>query len=133
MGPALRVMLADDTLFFRTALSGILEESGWEVLQAADGREALECAQRELPGLDLVILDVEMPEKSGIEVLREIRQTDDGATVAAVILSGNQFSSEEQQVLEGLGVRMILEKSVPLPELASQLIELVAASRRKIR
>lgn len=133
MGTALRVMLADDTLFFRTALSGILEESGWEVLQAADGREALECAQRELPGLDLVILDVEMPEKSGIEVLREIRQTDDGATVAAVILSGNQFSSEEQQVLEGLGVRMILEKSVPLPELASQLIELVAASRRKIR
>ena len=120
-----RVMLADDTLFFRKALSGALEEAGWEVLQAADGQEALECAQRELPRLDLLLLDVEMPEMSGIEVLKKVRQTDTGGSVAAVILSGNEFSPEDQKMLEGLGVRLVLEKSVPLPKLAAQLIELL--------
>ena len=47
---------------------------------------------------------------------------------AAVILSGNQFSSEEQRMLEDLGVRLILEKSVPLPELAAQLVKFMRGS-----
>ena len=51
-----KVLLADDTLFFRTALSEILEGEGCQVLQAEDGRAALEQAQAELASLDLLII-----------------------------------------------------------------------------
>ena len=66
------ILLADDD----TELSGLLKEyfetEGFEVRLADDGRSALDEARK--PGLDLVVLDVMMPEMNGMDVLREIRK-----------------------------------------------------------
>jgi CheY-like chemotaxis protein len=120
-----RVLLADDTLFFRTALSEILEAEGWEVLQAADGRAALERARQELSSLDLLILDVEMPEMDGLDVLEQVRQAETSDPVTAVVLSGNRFTAEQQERLRTLDAREVLQKSVPLPQLAQQIVLLL--------
>ncbi len=120
-----KVLLADDTLFFRTALSEILEAEGCQVLQAEDGRAALEQAQAELASLDLLILDVEMPEMDGFEVLSRVREAETADPVKAVVLSGVEFTAAQQELVRTLGVGEVLQKSVPLPELAGRIVRLL--------
>ena len=120
-----KILLADDTRFFRKALSEMLEAEGCQVLQAEDGRAALEQVQAELASLDLVILDVEMPEMDGLEVLSRVRASQASASVPAVILSGKEFTPEQQEKLRVLGVGQVLQKSVPLPELAARIVQLL--------
>ncbi len=68
-----RVLIADDVAFFRVALRDILTKGGYEVVgEAANGTEALEKTKAMTP--DIVILDVVMPVKNGLEALREIKE-----------------------------------------------------------
>lgn len=68
---AKRVLIADDTAFFRMALKDILTRGGYEVVgEAENGAEAAELAKTLRP--DIVILDVVMPVKNGIEAAKEI-------------------------------------------------------------
>ncbi len=120
-----KVLLADDTLFFRTALSEILEGEGCEVLQAADGRAALQQAQAELASLDLIILDVQMPEMDGLEVLSRVREAETADPVKALVLSGVEFTPEQKEKLRTLGAGEVLQKSMPLPELAGRIVQLL--------
>ncbi len=120
-----KVLLADDTLFFRTALSEILEGEGCQVLQAEDGRAALEQAQAELASLDLLILDVEMPEMDGFEVLSRVREAETAAPVKALMLSGAEFTPEQEKKLRTLGAGEVLHKWVPLRELAGRIVRLL--------
>jgi NarL family two-component system response regulator LiaR len=67
-----RVLVADDHSLFRDGLVSLLEAGGFEVVgQFGDGRAAVEAALRLRP--DLVLLDITMPEWTGIEALRQIR------------------------------------------------------------
>jgi two-component system chemotaxis response regulator CheY len=68
-----RALVVDDSRAMRMILSRTLAQSGFEVLQAANGREALEIMDREGSSIGLVLLDWNMPEVSGIEVLETIR------------------------------------------------------------
>lgn len=70
-----RILVVDDESKLRAMLRMILENRGYEVLEAADGREAVIQAMNAKP--DLVILDVMMPVMDGIDCCREIRQFSD--------------------------------------------------------
>ncbi|MBI5826316.1 MAG: response regulator [Deltaproteobacteria bacterium] len=66
-----KVLIADDTAFFRAVIKEILEKGGFEVVgEAVNGAEAVDKARSLLP--DIVILDVVMPEKNGLDAAREI-------------------------------------------------------------
>ncbi|OPX19401.1 MAG: two-component system response regulator [Desulfobacca sp. 4484_104] len=67
-----KILVADDEMSIRLLYSEELKDEGYEVLTAADGREALDIVEKN--PLDLVILDIKMPEMSGIEVLRQIKE-----------------------------------------------------------
>lgn len=73
------ILLADDSLTIRTMVSSRLERSGYDIELATNGSEALELAARLEP--DMYILDVMMPEKTGLEVVRELRAQGDMAPV----------------------------------------------------
>ncbi len=66
-----KILVADDEMSIRLFYSEELKEEGYEVYLAANGREALEIVEK-IP-LDLVILDIKMPEMDGIEALRRIK------------------------------------------------------------
>jgi two-component system chemotaxis response regulator CheY len=68
-----RALVVDDSRAMRSILSRALSESGFEVLQAANGREAIETMDREGSSISLVLLDWNMPELSGIDVLEKLR------------------------------------------------------------
>ncbi|MCL6621821.1 MAG: response regulator [Syntrophobacterales bacterium] len=67
-----KILVADDEMAIRLLYSEELKEEGYEVYTASNGREALEIVEK-VP-LDLVILDIKMPEMDGIEALRQIKE-----------------------------------------------------------
>lgn len=70
-----RILLVDDELPIRTVAGTILRQQGYDVLLAEDGAQALELYHRH-PGIDLVILDLSLPQESGEDVLRQLRAID---------------------------------------------------------
>ena len=69
------ILVADDDLHIREVISFALEKAGMQITLAEDGRQALE--QFRLNDIDLIVLDINMPEFDGLEVCREIRKTVD--------------------------------------------------------
>jgi len=68
----MRALLLDDSKTMRTIIAKILNELGFEVLHAANGREGLE-RLRQIEGIDLALIDWNMPEMNGIDFLQAVR------------------------------------------------------------
>lgn len=79
-----RILLVDDEPEIREILAELFEDEGFQVVQAEDGEIALQKFMSE--DFDLVVSDVRMPNKSGIELLRDIKQS--GQEVDVIILTG---------------------------------------------
>jgi DNA-binding response OmpR family regulator len=78
-----RILVADDEPHIREVIRAYLERESYEVLEALDGESALELART--AGLDLLVLDVMLPLRSGFDVLRTLRS--EGSTVGVVMLT----------------------------------------------
>ena len=93
----MKILIADDSLFMRNVLKDIFSKEGHELIEAENGKEALEKYNIAKP--DLVLLDIIMPEVDGIEVLKKI-----GATAKVVVISavGQEKMVEEAKKLGAL-------------------------------
>lgn len=112
-----QILIADDHKDFRDAVRLMLEQQGHQVLDAEDGMEAVMQWRTHRP--DLLILDVFMPGKNGIEALWSIRDQDASARVIVVTAgSGTRataVNSEAEEVLEVaklFGASQVLRKPV---------------------
>jgi signal transduction histidine kinase len=85
------VLVCDDTDANRYAVSRWLRSAGFEVLEAATGGEALQLAR---PDLDLIVLDVRLPDQSGFDVLRTLKSDRRLADIPVVQLSASFTTSE---------------------------------------
>jgi serine/threonine protein kinase/CheY-like chemotaxis protein len=94
-----RILVADDSAVIRVFYDNLLESLGHKVVLCRNGQEALD--KFAVEDVDLMILDVEMPKKSGIEVCREVRQQPRGLAIPIIIVSSCQ---EEEEILDGLSV-----------------------------
>jgi UDP-3-O-acyl N-acetylglucosamine deacetylase len=81
------ILVVDDEAGVRRSVRGVLADEGFRVLEAEDGRGALQLITDERPGL--VILDIWMPEMDGIELLRHIRDSHPGMPVIVISGHGN--------------------------------------------
>ncbi|MDD2541822.1 MAG: sigma-54-dependent Fis family transcriptional regulator, partial [Desulfuromonadaceae bacterium] len=79
------ILIIDDEKDIRTALAGILEDEGYQVLTAESGAEGIECARQELP--DLILLDIWMPGMDGLETLEKLKEQLPQITV--IMISGH--------------------------------------------
>jgi len=86
------VLLVEDNEMIRRAFCILLEESGYRVLGAAGGVEALEVAARELP--DLMLLDLGLPDVSGLEVARRLKAAEPTRDIAIVALTGRALEAD---------------------------------------
>jgi two-component system chemotaxis response regulator CheY len=83
-----KVMVVDDAAFMRVRAAKLLTDLGHEVIQAENGREAVDLYASSRP--DVVLLDITMPEMDGLAALKAIKQLDPGARVAMVTAMGQQ-------------------------------------------
>lgn len=77
-----KILVADDEPFICSVLRKFLEGKGYSVVEAHGGEEALAAYRQERP--DVVLLDMRMPGKDGLETLRELKQLDPEASVIMV-------------------------------------------------
>lgn len=73
-----KVMIVDDDAAIRGVLKDLLEDEGYSVSEAAEGTAVIEALGAGDDAPDLIMMDVRMPDKSGIEVLKEVKHNDDG-------------------------------------------------------
>jgi two-component system chemotaxis response regulator CheY len=83
-----KILVVDDAAFMRLRASKLLVEAGHQVVEADNGRIAVETYLRERP--DCVLMDITMPEMDGLEALTEIRLQDPHARVAMLTALGQQ-------------------------------------------
>jgi sigma-B regulation protein RsbU (phosphoserine phosphatase) len=98
LGAAACILVVDDSLANRSSLSRLLTASGYGALTAADGDEALAILERQ--PVDLVLLDVMMPGRSGLEVLEEIRRTRSPADLPVIMATARDASDDIVRALE---------------------------------
>ncbi len=108
------LLIADDDQYIRVLVRGSLKSEGYKILEAVDGTEAWDVIERERP--DLVLLDVEMPGRSGLDLARAIRDTPTLASTIVVMLTGK---TEGEDILAGhrAGVDLYFMKPFAPPEL----------------
>ena len=126
-GERIRVMIVDDHSIVRVGLAEVLKQSGdFEVVgYASDGQEAVNLAAELLP--DVVLMDVLMPNKDGVEACREIMESSPGTRV--VILTA---STEEDAVVEAMaaGATGYLQKETGLERLLSTMKDVAVGELR---
>ncbi|HEX3135781.1 MAG TPA: ATP-binding protein [Planctomycetota bacterium] len=114
------VLLVDDEDLVRSVALAFLEEMGWEVIEAGDGQCALDLYRANQERIDIVMLDMEMPGRRGIDLLREMKQMNPG--VIAILCSGYvRDGSVDQLIAEGF--RAQLSKPYRMAELERVLEE----------
>ena len=111
----IRVLVADDEALIRTGLRMILEaESDFEVIgEAANGREALDLVRRDRP--DVVLMDIQMPEMTGLEATRELSQLP-GERPRVLILTTFELDEYVYEALQA-GASGFLLKRTPADDL----------------
>jgi two-component system, chemotaxis family, chemotaxis protein CheY len=95
-----KALVVDDSRAIRMILGKTLKELGYEVCEAANGREALDVIAVEKNAVTLVLADWNMPEVNGLELLRRLRQNPDLASLVVVMVT---TETEIDQMVEALG------------------------------
>ena len=92
-----RIVIADDNQENLLLLKSLLEEVGFIVLEAKNGKEAVEAFKKKSP--DLIWMDMRMPVMDGYEAVRQIRQCSGGDTVPVIAITASAFREQRQEIL----------------------------------
>jgi two-component system chemotaxis response regulator CheY len=91
-----RIMAVDDSPSMRKMVRVTLQNGGHEVVEAFDGREALDIAKAQ-PAVDLVLTDINMPNMDGIELVRELRLLPHYRGVPLLVLTTDASAQKKQE------------------------------------
>ncbi len=101
------ILIVDDEEMVRTVAREILKANGYDVFTAKDGHEGIDLFNRQRNEIDLIILDITMPQLSGEETLQALKEID---TEARVVLSSGYSAEDANTRFEGLGLAGFLQK-----------------------
>jgi adenylate cyclase len=108
-----RILLVEDDEPTRATTRDLVVRHGFAVVEAANGREALDCLAEELP--DLILLDLLMPEMDGFEFLDEVRHRPGWRSVPIIVLTAKDLTEEDRRRLSGRATQ-IIQKAGQSPE-----------------
>jgi two-component system, chemotaxis family, sensor histidine kinase and response regulator PixL len=118
------ILVIDDSLTVRNALTLTLQKHGYQVFQAADGQEGINILNHE-PNIHAVFSDVEMPVMNGFEFLKNCRKTH-AVTDLPVIMLTSRSSEKHKAIAKVLGASAYLTKPFIEKDLMQTLRELLA-------
>ena len=119
-----RILVIDDNDGFREPFCELLEKAGYEVVGAANGKVGIELYKRE--PADLVITDVIMPEKEGIETISELRQDFPDVKIIAIsgggVISANVYLKTVQSFHK---IKHVFSKPFSMDEMLQAIKEIL--------
>jgi len=118
--PAARILVVDDEAGVRGFLRAVLEQDGYNVIEAADGKQALQMVRA--GQVDLVITDLVMPEQEGLEIIRALRRDVPGVGIIAI---SGAFAGQLLKVAQLLGADAVLSKPVSSELLLAKVAEVL--------
>ena len=114
-----QILIIDDESQIRLVLKKMLVREGFSVISASDGKEGMKLFKKDV--VDLVITDIIMPEKEGVEVIMELKKDYPDVPIIA-ISGGGQFSSKHYlDMAKLLGVNAIFDKPIYKDELLKEV------------
>jgi CheY-like chemotaxis protein len=119
------VLLVEDSDAIRDAFTILLEDAGYRVLGAGTGEEALRLAAEHVP--DLVLLDMGLPDMTGLDVVRQIKAAPATAGVAVVAVTGRDVDADRRACLAA-GCAAYIVKPVNTQKLVRDLPGFMAAA-----
>ena len=121
------IMLVDDEQAVRRSLRRLLQRAGYTIIEAEHGNEALQLYPRHKPTPELVIIDLDMPELSGEETQRLLRELNPSARV--LFLSGHKDPRREATIIED-GALGFIEKPCQATDLLAAVAEALSHEER---
>jgi len=94
-----RVLIVEDNDLNMKLFHDLLEAHGYDTLQTKDGLEALQMARRHHP--DLILMDIQLPEVSGLEVTKWIKEDDDLKDIPIIAVTAFAMKGDEEKIREG--------------------------------
>jgi CheY-like chemotaxis protein len=122
-----KILVCDNEEVMRELVRATLNHGEYELVEARDGDEALEVARRERP--DLILLDMMMPGRTGLEVAVELREDDEFADTPIVMLTARTQAGDRAAAVAAGATRFLAKPFSPL-ELIMLVEELLGAVRR---
>ncbi len=114
-----RILIIDDEDELRSMLRQMLEQAGYEVTEAVNGAEGIQLYEQDTH--DLIITDIIMPEKEGVETIIALRRADPDLPIIAISGGGRLDATDFLTMTKKLGARRTLSK----PFRRDQLLEAV--------
>lgn len=122
-----KVLLIEDEPNIAEAIRFLLIREGWQVETHGDGADAVQVIQQAQP--DLVILDVMLPGKSGMDILRDLRELEDMQRLPVLMLTA-RGQSRDRQMAESAGVSRFMTKPFSNAEVLTAVRDLHAQASR---
>jgi len=121
-GPRKKILVVDDIAESRAVVTDLLTPLGFEVVEAANGHQGVELAQRLLP--DLIVMDIVMPALDGLAATRRLRQQDAFRNVPILAMSASVSADGSEQSLAA-GMNAFLPKPLDADKLLEQVARLL--------
>jgi two-component system, cell cycle response regulator DivK len=94
-----RVLIVEDNDLNMKLFHDLLEAHGYDILTTKDGMEALRLARQHRP--DLILMDIQLPEVSGLEVTKWIKEDDDLRAIPIIAVTAFAMKGDEEKIREG--------------------------------
>ena len=110
------ILVVEDNVSIRNFVKVILEAANYNVFEASNGEEGIE-VYKKLGNIDLIITDIYMPQKSGLELVVELREEYKNINIIVISDGGENKFSNELGVCEALGATYFMNKDSIIDEL----------------
>ena len=107
------VLIVEDNELNMKLFHDLLEAQGYATLQTKDGREALQLAREHRP--DLVLMDIQLPEVSGLEVTKWIKEDDNLREIPVIAVTAFAMKGDEEKIRQG-GCEAYIAKPISVSE-----------------
>jgi signal transduction histidine kinase/DNA-binding response OmpR family regulator len=122
--PPCGVLVVEDDAEMRELLQRFLQNEGWVVVEAQNGREALDRIAESKPGL--ILLDLMMPTMDGFEFLQELRKHTAWLSIPVLVITAKDLTAEERHRLDGRVNKILQKGAYNRAELLAEVRDLVA-------
>ncbi len=106
------VMIVEDNELNMKLFNDLLESRGYRTIQTRNGLDALDIAKEHHP--DLILMDIQLPEVSGLVVTKWIKENDELAHIPVIAVTAFAMKGDEERILEG-GCEGYISKPISLP------------------